>query len=124
MRTALEISNDINFHLSKLRELSAEVASVNTTSNNISQCQSKKRTKSEKKPRRKKSEWRTLIEAAIDTYGADTPDNFIAKNIGLNIAAIYKKPYSIYLDNARNEYRKKQNAEKAAEYKTMKYKDD
>jgi hypothetical protein len=70
-----------------------------------------------KKRRRSRIELRILIEAAVDTYGADTSDKFIAEKAGITIARIYNEPYSTYLEEARKEYRKKQNAARAVEHK-------
>ncbi|MDR1963437.1 MAG: hypothetical protein LBQ50_06635 [Planctomycetaceae bacterium] len=125
MRTILDISNDINFHLSKLKELSAEVVSVYTTPNDCpdftgTNCSQPKPTRK----RRKRIELKLLIEAAVDTFGAEIPIKEFAEKAGLAESLLYREPYSTYLEKARKEYEKKRNAERVADYKTIQYKED
>jgi hypothetical protein len=124
MRTLLDISNDINFHLSKLRELSAEVVSVHTTPNDRPDF-----TRSDSPPpplrkRRTRLELKLLIEAAIDTFGIEISNKEFAEKAGIAESLLYREPYSTYLEEARKEYEKKRNAERSADYKTKQYKED
>jgi hypothetical protein len=56
----------------------------------------------------------------VSTYGADTTDKFIAVHSGISIPMIYKEPYSIYLNEARKEYKRQQAAERSGEWRRNK----
>jgi hypothetical protein len=125
MRTLLEISNDINFHLSKLKELSAEVVSVHTMPNDsldfteIVGSQPKTIRK-----RRSRRELKFLIEAAVDTFGGEITNKEFAEKAEIAESLLYREPYSTYLEEARKEYKKKRNAERTVDYKTKQYKEN
>ncbi|MCL2743242.1 MAG: hypothetical protein FWE67_05265 [Planctomycetaceae bacterium] len=70
-----------------------------------------------KKQRRKRTELRILIEAAVDAYGADATNRKIGKECGIASSMLSEEPYKTWLKNARKEYIKKMNAERAADYK-------
>ncbi|MDR2346695.1 MAG: hypothetical protein LBE18_11560 [Planctomycetaceae bacterium] len=123
MRTILDISNDINFHLSKLRELSAEVVSVHTTANENTDFKGNHSLPKTVRKRRTRTELKLLIEAAVDTFGAETTDKLIAEKCGIAIAMIYREPYATYLTEAQKEYKKKQNIKQNANFKKTEYKD-
>jgi hypothetical protein len=124
MRTLLDISNDINFHLSKLRELSAEVVSVHTTPNDSSDFTRSDSPLPPLRKRRTRLELKLLIEAVVDTFGGETTDKLIAEKCGISTAMIYREPYATYLTEAKREYKKKQNAKRTADFKKTKYKDE
>jgi hypothetical protein len=117
MRTILDISNDINFHLSKLRELSAEVVSVHTTPNDSPDFTGNTSQPKNVRKKRTRIELKLLIEAAVDTFGGETTDKLIAEKCGISIAMIYREPYATYLTEAKKEYKKKQNAKRTADFK-------
>jgi hypothetical protein len=74
--------------------------------------------------RRTRNELKTLIEAAVETFGENTTDKLIAEKCGISIAMIYREPYSTYLAEAKKEHKKKKNAEQAADYKKTEYKEE
>jgi hypothetical protein len=124
MRTILDISNEINFHLSKLRELSAEVVNVHTTPNDSPDFTGSSSQPKTVRKRRKRGELKLLIEAMVDTFGVETTDKLIAEKCGISIAMIYREPYATYLTEAKKEYKKKQNAKRTADFKKTEYKDE
>jgi hypothetical protein len=123
MRNILEINNNISFHLSKLQELFDEVMFVCTKLNDNSTFTKNNSQQKNIRKRRTRIELKLLIEAAVDTFGAETTDKLIAEQCGISIAMIYREPYATYLTEAKKEYKKKQNAKRTANFKKTEYKD-
>ncbi|MCL2743708.1 MAG: hypothetical protein FWE67_07640 [Planctomycetaceae bacterium] len=122
----LDISNEISFHLSRLKELCTEVAAVDSAFTESGSRFTENNSRTNASPvrrRRTKAELRILIEAAVDTLGAETTDKEIAENTGIKPSMLCREPYSTYLSNARKEYEKKQQAELAVERNKRRYKD-
>lgn len=113
----LEIQQKINTHSQAVVKLCNEAAAILEMLSHPAAVEDNNAPTSRRK-RRTRAELRTLIEAAVDTFEADTTDKLIAEKAGISIARIYKEPCATFLTEARKEYRKKQNAERAADYKS------
>ncbi|MDR2346254.1 MAG: hypothetical protein LBE18_09325 [Planctomycetaceae bacterium] len=124
MRTILDISKDINFHLSKLRELSAEVVSVHKTAADGTDFNENGSIPKAVRKRRTRVELKILIEAAVDAFGGEISTKEFAEKAGIAESLFYREPYSTYLEAARKEYEKKCNAKRAAIYKKIQYEAD
>jgi hypothetical protein len=65
-----------------------------------------------KQKKRKQSDIKIMIEAAVDTYGTEQADKFYAEQAKMKPSMIAREPYATFLTEAKEKYRKQKQFEK------------